>query len=129
MSKESFYAERDILHFRVVRVFDELLTLQRRVEETCATSAALVAQLQQIHFDDIWTRAAPITDAPELPPLLNPLTASTEPRAREKLAVKMMWAILNDFPVQKQVMLLKAITMRTMVLLHDEARAPRVLSA
>jgi hypothetical protein len=109
-----------------------LETAEIRQQSTCARQQArtLTAQSQAIHPDAAWahcTLEAPASVA-ELPTLAT-VALESDPLAKEKLALHMIRSILEDFPIEQQLRLIKVLAVRTTVVAHDRLRTATTLSA
>ncbi len=130
MSADRVSEAPDDLWLRAQRAMASVAHTHHDVEATWAESCALIAHAQQVCSEVPWRQGRPrVQDGAMVPPLSDPLLSTAEPHHQEKLALHMMRDILNDFPLEMQATLLKALTVRTMVLIHDELRRPLALSA
>jgi hypothetical protein len=106
------------LHQRAQRAHDELAALQRVLEETQEQARELVALARQIHPAEGWSAFAPADSAAELvDPLVraDPLT-DTNPHALAMEALCAMCDLIEDFPLEWQMKIVKALTAHTMQL-------------
>lgn len=113
MSDHSRYAN---LRQRAQRAHDELAALQRVLEETHEQARELVALARQIHPAEGWFALAPADSAAEpVDPLVlaDPLS-DTNPHALAMEALCVICEVLEDFPLEWQVKIVKALTGHTM---------------
>ena len=109
------------LCLRSSRLREETRQVIQDVRSTRAHTRALIAEAQHTHT--VWPQGEP---APPAPLVSSP---NLDPLAKEKLALHMIRAILDDFPIELQLQLIKVLAARTAVVAQDRLSYRAALSA
>ena len=120
--------QHETVRLDCAEIFAELQKLCERSRQLCAASRALCAEAQQIKSP--WPH--PIgSQAPDSQQDAAPLdTPPSDPHEIAMDALRLIRTIIDPFPLEWQVAIVKALTARTIVQAYDRTRpAPAVLSA
>jgi hypothetical protein len=118
------------LCLRTQRLIEEIADVRRQLRATRQQAQTLTAQSRAIHPEAAWAHC--IAEAPAdvaEAPTLDTATLDPDPLAKEKLALHMIRAILEDFRIEQQLQLIKVLAVRTTVVARDRLGGPTPLSA
>jgi len=117
-------ADLDALLLRAKRACDDLATVRDEVAITRAETRQLLASAHQASVADFRNvrdnSAPPIVEAPD---------AEIDPHALALEVLRMMRELLNGFPIEWQVSIVKALTARTMLIVAAQMHTPPLTPA